>query len=244
MNRIWYKFQERTEKRLAQSAIRRLKSLPDGVEMSWSVLFWGEVNSYSAFILRHSFLYLKNMFVIDRIRLIDWFEGMAVKEGYIIDKSNYVGAIGGPSEPIFRIRENLLNIFAKIHETKISSENSPNGYYFKEFFEKRNGKNKPIQLYRIPYNSTTGRIRIQPQILWISAIPLNGNCIARRGVVTDDKERFDFGDDDWVLKENEEYTFDNNFKNADTGEYSWFELKNAEAQDLLMLVFPIDENVI
>lgn len=244
MNRIWYKIQERTEKRLAQRAIKKLKSLPDGVEMSWNVLFWGGVKSISAFILRHPYLFLENLFVIDRIRLIDRFEGMAAKEGYIIDKSNYVGAIGGPSEPIFRIRENILNIFAKIHETKITSGNTPNVYYFKEYFEKRNGKNKPIQLYRIPYNATTGRIRIQPQILWISAIPLNGNCIARRGVVTNDKERFDFGDDDWVLQENEEYTFDNDFKNIDTEDYSWFELKIAEAQDLLMLVFPIDENVI
>ena len=193
---------------------------------------------------RHPFLFLENLFVIDKIRLIDRFEGMAAKEGYIIDKSNYIGAIGGPSEPIIRIKENLLNIFAKIHETKISSGNTPSVYYFKEYFEKRNGKNKPIQLYRISNNTTTGRIRIQPQILWISAIPLNGNCIARRGVVTDDKERFDFGDDDWLLQENEECTFENYFKNADTGEYSWFELKNAETQDLLMLVFPIDENVI
>ena len=38
---------------------------------------------------------------------------MAAKEGYIIDKSNYIGAIGGPSEPIIRIKENLLNIFAE-----------------------------------------------------------------------------------------------------------------------------------
>lgn len=184
------------------------------------------------------------MFVIDRIKLIERFEDMAAKEGYIIDKSNYIGAIGGSSEAIFRIRENLLNKFATINETKITSKNVPVVYYFKEFFEQRNGKNKPIQLYRIPYNSTTGRIRIQSQVLWITAIPLNGNCIARRGVVTGDKERFDFGDDDWLLQENEECTFDNYFKNADTGEYSWFELKNEEAHDLLMLVFPIDENVI
>ena len=244
MNKIWYIIQERAEKRLAQRAIRRLKSLPDGVEISWNVLFWGEVKSYSAFILRHPFLFLEILFVLDRIRLIDRFEGMAVKEGYIIDRSNYIGTIGGSTKPIFRSRENLLNIFAKIQETKITSENTPNVYYFKEFFEKRNDKNKPIQLYRIPYSSTTGRIRIQPQILWISAIPLNGNCIVRRGVVTDDKERFNFGDDEWVLHKNEEFTFDNYFKNIDTGEYSWFELKNVEAQDLLMLVFPIDENVI
>ena len=79
---------------------------------------------------------LKILFVIDRIRLIDRFEGMAVKEGYIIDKSIYANCIGGQSEPIFRIRENLLNIFAKIHETKITSEETTNVYYFKEFLRK------------------------------------------------------------------------------------------------------------
>lgn len=244
MNKAWYLIQKMVEQKLAKTAIKELLSLPDGVEMAWDVFFLGEDCSLSSFITNHPIRFLELFFIVDKYRLIETFEIMAIQEGYIIDVSNYACSIGVTPKPIFRFKENLLNTFSHIQETKILSNKKSCVYYVKEIFEKRNGKEKPLQLYRIPRNSTTGSICIHTKILWITIIVIKGKCIVRRGVVTDDKDRFQLEDADWELMENEECTFENYFKFVDTNEYSWFEILNAESQDLLLLVLPVDDNTI
>jgi hypothetical protein len=244
MIKAWYLIQIMVEHKLAKKAMKELISLPDGVERAWDVFFWGKDFSLSSFIISHPIRFLELLFIVDKYRLIETFEIMAIQEGYIIDVSNFACSIGVTPKPIFRIKENLLNTFSVIHETKMLSNNNTSVYYVKELFEKRNGKEKLLQLYRIPQNSTTGTICIHTKILWITIIVLKGKCTVRRGVVTDDNDRFQLEDEDWELMENEECTLENYFKVVETNEYSCYELLNAETHDLLLLVLPVDDNTI
>ncbi|MBR5687319.1 MAG: hypothetical protein IKX36_05115 [Prevotella sp.] len=237
-SRIWHMLQERVEKKIAKKAMKKLQSLPDGVEIEWYILFWGEIDSPKGFILRHPILFLKLLFVTNIHRIIERFL-MEVKEDgrFIVDISSRAGLIGIISIPIFRNKENLLKKFSEIHETKMSSGGNTNIYYVKRSYEMRNGKRKPLQLYRIPRNSTTGIIRIHTEILCITAVALNGSCIARWGDVQEGKDIIQLEEE---LQENDCYIFDNDYRTEDTCDYSWYEIKNPESHDLLMLILPVD----
>lgn len=122
MNRIRSRIQARVGERITKKAMRKLLSLPDGVEMTWNALFLGEVSSPYGFIFHHPILSMEFMFVVDQCELIDRFKQLVKQEGYIIDDSNCACTIGGEYRLTFRSKENLINKFADVCERKIRRE--------------------------------------------------------------------------------------------------------------------------
>lgn len=179
---------QKIEQILAQEAIKKLRSLPDGAEKPWS-FFLGRL---SRCLIRFSLLNYN--------RWIQRFVEIAQNDGYIVDISNCDCLVGGEIKPIFRVKEKLLNNFAGISEKAIFSA-SNNVYFIKELWENRNGKIKQLQLYRIPHNLSTGEIRVQPQTWWITVIVLDGVGMLRQGVVTKEHEYFPIEDQEYELWE-------------------------------------------
>ena len=105
--------------------------------------------------------------------------------------------------------------------------------------EERNGKQKTLMLYRIPEQSSTGKIYHSSftSLYWISIIVLKGKCIGIDSYMlscNDDEESPGF-----EYTENESTSFRGYSPDKD-----WFELRNATDDELLVIVEPISEDIL
>ena len=226
-------------RQLVNITISRLKSLPDGTDCTRNELLFPQIESVWGMLSHYPFRTIMYL-IVDRSRLLESFWKRLIVEGYIEDDSQVAGCIGGPYICKYRRKSKLLDDFSKIRETAHYSDDNKFTYYVREMNEERDGKRKPLFLYRIPEHSSTGKIYYSsfPSLYWISIIVLKGKCIGTDNNMSlchdDESPNFEF-------KENES-TFFRGY--SSDKEKDWFELRNETNKELLVLVEPIVEDLL
>ena len=226
-------------RQLVNIAISRLKSLPDGTECTRNELLFPQIESVWGMLSHYPFRTIMYL-IVDRLRLLESFWKRLIVEGYIEDDSQVAGCIGGPYICKYRRKSKLLDDFSKIGDTAHYSDDNIFTYYVREMNEERNGKRKPLLLYRIPEHSSTGKIYSSsfPSLYWISIIVLKGKCI---GMDNSMSSCYDDESPSFEFKENESTFFRGNSSDK---EKDWFELRNETNKELLVLVEPIVEDLL
>ena len=221
-------------RQLVNIAISRLKSLPDGTECTRQELLFPQIERVRGILLHYPFRTIMYL-IVDKSRLLNSFWKKLIVEDYIEDDSQVAGCLGGPYICKYRRKSKLLDDCSKIGETAHYSDDNIFTYYVREMNEERNGKRKPLLLYRIPEHSSTGKIHYSsfPSLCWISTIVLKGKCIVMDNSMSscydDESPCFEF-------KENESSFFRGYSSDK---ENDWFELRNETNKELLVLVEPI-----
>lgn len=211
--------------------------MPDGTECTRHELLFPNIETAWEMLSHYPFRTIMYMFV-DRSRLLESFWKRLIVEGYIEDDSQVAGCIGGPYICKYRRKSKLLNDFSKNKETAHYSDDNKYIYYVREMSEERNGKQKPLLLYRIPEHSSTGKIYYSfPSLCWISAIVLKGNCFI---IDSDSLSCLEESESPGYECVENESTFwgENHSENAQT----WYELRNDTDEELLVLIQPISED--
>lgn len=171
--------------------------------------------------------------------MFDFFEKKLIEEGYIED-GVYDHVIGYAPPFIYRKKDALLKKFTEFEEKERISVDGRTIYYVTTIYEDRNGLQQPLLLYRIPGKSSTGKVPFT--CLWVFAMALNGKCVTISSIRYRHSEEDD--SPEWEYDENEEIIFENDFFYSDIAKDSWFEIKNNESKDLLVLVEPITEELV
>lgn len=228
-------------RQLVNIAISRLKSLPDGTECTRLELLFPNIETVWGMLSHYPFrtiLYL----IVDKSRLLDSFWKRLIVEDYIEDDSQVAGCFGGPYTCKYRKKSKLLNDFSIIGETSKYSGDNEYTYYVREMYEERNGKQKPLMLYRIPEHSSTGKIYCSsfPSLRWISIIVLKGKCLVIDSDILSCLEE-EGESPEYECRENES-TFFRGY--SSDKENDWFELLNETNKELLVLIEPIVEDLL